>query len=611
MRAKEFVLEPDTTLIGKLAKTGKIVQVLKQKQGPAFAKDKDEVWTLIDTEPGKHNKISSSKWVPGDTEFEWAREYLTKEELDEANFPSKSGKFIPAAGTNSSFRAGYNFGVSIAKSGTNPDTVDKNTESQKYSDTVSFIKGYKKGYSDVLSYLRNQQASAQSANKVNKFAKIKSITPDQIKQIVQRWTQGETAISIAPDFGLGASQVTYLIARQPNFDELKQLNQKNRKGKIRKGKMGLQRSFDFGLDEGQFDSLIKSDQAERNAYKKFVADRAGGDWKKGARLYAKLKNRPADDIFGDDARLQQFMRIKFDFANFTKQDWRDFWLLSQHADTYPDFQQQALDAIQKHLGQDNDYYRYLADRISCARTGQQKYGTQDICDQQGVAEEQLDEGLRDWIAALAATGAMALGTPAVAKQVPTTTAVSQQAYNQISQALATPAAQTLKKTAIKAGIVGTELAQFMAQCAHETANFTSLEEFGGSLDFRKYDPKYNPRKARQLGNKVAGDGAKYKGRGFIQLTGRDNYKRAGQALGLPLEQRPELVERPDVAAKVAVWFWQNRVAPKVASFHDTQQATKPINPGMRGLQDRHTKFNAIKQGAMAQPKDMAPRGRRI
>jgi putative chitinase len=229
-----------------------------------------------------------------------------------------------------------------------------------------------------------------------------------------------------------------------------------------------------------------------------------------------------------------------------------------------------------------------------------------------IDESQLDEGLRDWIAALAATGAMAMGAPADAKQVPvTTTAVSQQAYNQISQALSTPAAQTLKNTAIKAGITGTELAQFMAQCAHETANFTSLAEFGGSLDFRKYDPKYSPRKAKQLGNKVAGDGAKYKGRGYIQLTGRDNYKRAGQALNLPLEQRPELVERPDVAAKVAVWFWQNRVAPKVASFHDTQQATKPINPAMRGLKDRNTKFNAIKQGAMATQKDLAPRGRRI
>ena len=334
MRASEFVIEPGTMLMGKLAKTGQIVRIIKQVTGPAFAKDKSEVWSLIDTEPERRNKISSTKWVPADTSFEWVRPYLEKideisrdrleryldranrqvdtrqermararqrlstsyeiyhaetpnkvvdrfeadtpalaqkyyqdyiehyesdvdydlrlrrgtgidEQLNEANFPSKSGKFIPAAGTNSSFQAGYNFGVSIAKSGTNPDTVDKNTESQKYSDTVSFIKGYKKGYSAVLSYLRNQQASAQSANKVNKFAKIKSITPDQIKQIVQRWTQGETAISIAPDFGLGGSQVTYLIARQPNFDELKQLNQKNRKGK-----MGPQRSFDFGLDEG-------------------------------------------------------------------------------------------------------------------------------------------------------------------------------------------------------------------------------------------------------------------------------------------------------------------------------------------------------------------------
>ena len=105
--------------------------------------------------------------------------------------------------------------------------------------------------------------------------------------------------------------------------------------------------------------------------------------------------------------------------------------------------------------------------------------------------------------------------------------------------------------------------------------------------------------------------ARYHGRGFIQLTGRDNYKRAGQALGLPLEQKPELVERPDVAAKVAVWFWKQHVKPKVQSYADTQQVTKPINPGMRGLKDRNTKFNAIKQGAMATQKDLAIRGRRI
>ena len=133
------------------------------------------------------------------------------------------------------------------------------------------------------------------------------------------------------------------------------------------------------ITEGMLDTLARADQAERTAYQKFVADQAGGDWKKGAQLYAQLKKRPADDIFGDAERLQQFMKTQFDFAKFSAQDWRNYWLLSQHADDYPRFQQTALDNIQQHLGQDNDYYRYLSDRISCAATGQQQYGTQDMC----------------------------------------------------------------------------------------------------------------------------------------------------------------------------------------------------------------------------------------
>jgi putative chitinase len=125
-------------------------------------------------------------------------------------------------------------------------------------------------------------------------------------------------------------------------------------------------------------------------------------------------------------------------------------------------------------------------------------------------------------------------------------------------------------------------------------DFKRMVEFGGSLDFRKYDPKYAPKKAKALGNKKVGDGARFKGRGYIQLTGRYNYKRAGQALGLPLEAKPELVEKPEVAAKVAVWFWQNRVQPKVDDFYDTKAATKPINPGLKGLEDRKEKFKDFK-----------------
>jgi putative chitinase len=121
-----------------------------------------------------------------------------------------------------------------------------------------------------------------------------------------------------------------------------------------------------------------------------------------------------------------------------------------------------------------------------------------------------------------------------------------------------------------------------------------MVEYGGSLDFRKYDPKYAPKKAKILGNKKVGDGARYKGRGYIQLTGRYNYKRAGEALGLPLEQKPELVEKPEVAAKVAVWFWKNRVQPKVDDFGNTPAVTKPINSGLKGLQDRKDKFQDFK-----------------
>jgi putative chitinase len=161
-----------------------------------------------------------------------------------------------------------------------------------------------------------------------------------------------------------------------------------------------------------------------------------------------------------------------------------------------------------------------------------------------------------------------------------------------------PLETVLLKTAKASGLAGAELAAFLAQCAHETLDFKALKEFGGSLDFRKYDPKYAPKKAKILGNTKIGDGAKYKGRGFIQLTGRDNYKKAGNELGLPLEKHPEMVEDPKIAAQVAVWFWKHRVQPNVDNFNDVNAVTKMINPGMRGLEDRTDNFKNYMQVAM-------------
>jgi predicted chitinase len=155
---------------------------------------------------------------------------------------------------------------------------------------------------------------------------------------------------------------------------------------------------------------------------------------------------------------------------------------------------------------------------------------------------------------------------------------------------------TVQKVAMQSGIKGVELAQFMAQTRHESADFSQMKELGGDKYFhKKYDPKVAPHTAKILGNKHAGDGVKYHGRGFIQITGRDNYRMAGEALGLPLEQKPDLASKPEVAAKIAVWYWNTRVKPNVNNWNDTAEVTRTINPAMRGLEDRKEFFNNYKR----------------
>jgi predicted chitinase len=150
---------------------------------------------------------------------------------------------------------------------------------------------------------------------------------------------------------------------------------------------------------------------------------------------------------------------------------------------------------------------------------------------------------------------------------------------------------TVQKVAVQSGIKGAELAQFMAQTRHESADFSRMKEIGGDKYFHnRYDPKTAPKTAKILGNVKPGDGVRYHGRGFIQITGRDNYRMAGEAIGLPLEQQPELASNPAVAAKIAVWYWNTRVKPKVSNWNDTAAVTRAINPAMRGLQDRHEHF---------------------
>lgn len=133
-----------------------------------------------------------------------------------------------------------------------------------------------------------------------------------------------------------------------------------------------------------------------------------------------------------------------------------------------------------------------------------------------------------------------------------------------------PAAATLIKTARQAGITGPELAQLVAQAAHETANFTTMHQ-----------KIRNPHDPWEIG------------RGYFQLTHKFMYKAASEAIFKDdrLVKNPELAAEPEVAARVAIWYWKTQV--KAPDPTDTTAVTKKINGGTNGLEQRHNKFAAI------------------
>jgi putative chitinase len=146
-----------------------------------------------------------------------------------------------------------------------------------------------------------------------------------------------------------------------------------------------------------------------------------------------------------------------------------------------------------------------------------------------------------------------------------------------------------------------ELAAFLAQALVETGKFKDLDEKGSRKRIeRMYDPKYNPAGADAIGNTKVGDGWKYRGRGFLQLTGRYNYTEASKDLGLNLVKDPDLVLKPEIAAKTAVWYWKWRVKPKVTDFNDTKKITALVQGGNHQLERRKTVFANFKKFKLAQ-----------
>ena len=124
------------------------------------------------------------------------------------------------------------------------------------------------------------------------------------------------------------------------------------------------------------------------------------------------------------------------------------------------------------------------------------------------------------------------------------------------------------------------ICHFLAQAAHETDGFRTLEEYGGPAYFIRYEGR------RDLGNTQAGDGIRYHGRGIFQLTGRANYRRFGQLLGIDLETEPERAKEPEISLRVAFAYWGERAINAAADADDSERVTKLINGGRNGLSER-------------------------
>lgn len=145
-------------------------------------------------------------------------------------------------------------------------------------------------------------------------------------------------------------------------------------------------------------------------------------------------------------------------------------------------------------------------------------------------------------------------------------------------------------SALVEGEIGTCARQsaFLAQVAHESGQLKYMEELASGEEYEN---------RTDLGNAQPGYGKKYKGCGPLQLTGRANYRAAGQALGLDLENNPDQVATPAVGFRTSVWFWGNRGLNALADQNTLtafRQITREINGGTNGQADREMLWTRAK-----------------
>lgn len=155
-----------------------------------------------------------------------------------------------------------------------------------------------------------------------------------------------------------------------------------------------------------------------------------------------------------------------------------------------------------------------------------------------------------------------------------------------------------------------DIAMFLAQTAHESAGYTRLDEnmnFSADGLLKTWPSRYtrslanaharkpeliaNHTYQNRMGNNQPGDGWRFKGKGIIQLTGRDNHTAFGRTIGKTAEEARIYIENAEGMTHAACWFWKvNNL-----SMHQSnvERATRIINNGLHGLEDRKRRYARV------------------
>ncbi|HHF1573266.1 TPA: glycoside hydrolase family 19 protein [Haemophilus influenzae] len=190
--------------------------------------------------------------------------------------------------------------------------------------------------------------------------------------------------------------------------------------------------------------------------------------------------------------------------------------------------------------------------------------------------------------------------------------ISEETFNKIFPHAVKGVYQAISVQIEKAGCVTKmQQAMFLAQCGHESGGFTRFKEnlnyswLGLSKTFRKYFPdpltaKKYERKPELIANRVyanrlgngdekSGDGWKYRGRGLIQITGKDNYAAFRKWLGRDIEPE-DVAGNLDLSVKTAVWYWK---CYELADLNSVEKVTRRINGGLNGIDERCKLYRAL------------------